>query len=312
MPCADGYKITTTLDGKSPAKIPDKNQNREERDDYCDQGPDFEAIVPLPDKIKGVTDEDNKSVLFDATCRLYRFVKRHGKGRFLENIKILFSDKKQQACIVMRSGLVFKVCANHYINEGMSVKINQDQPTTLTWQCENFTDGNAQLESLCASFKTEELAEEFCEQFNVAKEKVSSGVSNKKKSIVKPTDNTTDGTITLVKRLKAKSGVWNCDVCKINNPSDIVSCQDCHTLKPVAEPPKEKKKEPHVTTSFEAGSGLSFGAQASFSTFSFRDSKKSTTDKPDATFSKATSKANPFATFTFTPSKSNNFDTFSI
>ena len=302
LPCAEGSKITTTLDGKSPAKIAEENQNQEEGDDYGDdsyQGPDFEPIIPLPDEIEVVTGEESESVLFDNRCKLYRFVEKQWKERGLGNIKILFSDEKQQARILMRREQVFKVCANHNINESMSVKINQDKPTTLTWQCMDFTDGEAQLENLCARFKTEELAKEFCDQFNVAKEKVSSGGSKEKKSIVKPTGNTTEGTKTLAEKFKAKSGTWDCDVCTINNPADIVTCQACNTLKPGAEPPKEEKKEPAVATSFGAGGGLSFGAQASFSTFSFGGSKTSTTDKPDTTSSGK-------ATFSFsTPAKDN-------
>ena len=289
LPCAAGTKITTTLDGKSPAKIAEENRHQDEGDDYGEgddsyQGPDFVPVIPLPDEVDVVTGEENEKVLFDARCKLYRFMDKEWKERGLGNIRILFCDQKKLSRIVMRREHVLKVCANHHINLSMSVKINQEKPTMLTWQAMDFTDGEAHMENLCARFKTEELAKDFHDKFNKAKQMVKSEKSPVPKTSAKPSGNK-NGTKDLAEKFKAKAGTWECTVCLINNAADTVMCQACATIKPGAEQPKEDKKVPVMVTSFGAGGGLSFGSSTSFGGFQFGNKQADLTkvSKPTST-----------------------------
>ena len=71
------------------------------------QGPDFEPIIPLPEKVEVKTGEEEEKVLYVARSRLYIFIENQWKERGTGDIKILWKEETGQARVVMRREQVF-------------------------------------------------------------------------------------------------------------------------------------------------------------------------------------------------------------
>ncbi|KAM7539516.1 hypothetical protein Aperf_G00000041588 [Anoplocephala perfoliata] len=137
----------------------------------------FKPLIDhLPEKVEAVTGEEGEDVLFEARAKLFRFDSGDGeamwKERGLGQLKILKSQTTDRVRLVMRREQVHKVCCNHLITSGMSLKPMEGSKAAVTpwvWWAIDFSDEEAgpegKKELLSVRFKTAEDSQAFHDTF---------------------------------------------------------------------------------------------------------------------------------------------------
>ncbi|XP_063160980.1 ranBP2-like and GRIP domain-containing protein 4 isoform X2 [Candoia aspera] len=135
-----------------------------------DDGPHFEPVVPLPDKIEVKTGEEDEEEIFCNRAKLFRFDSeyREWKERGVGNVKILRHKITGKIRLLMRREQVLKICANHYINPDTTLKPNAGSDKSFVWHALDYADELAKPEQLAIRFKTPEEALLFKHKFQEA------------------------------------------------------------------------------------------------------------------------------------------------
>nr|XP_006114608.2 ranBP2-like and GRIP domain-containing protein 4 isoform X1 [Pelodiscus sinensis] len=135
--------------------------------DDDDDGPHFEPVVPLPDKIEVKTGEEDEEEFFCNRAKLFRFdtESKEWKERGIGNVKILRHKISGKIRLLMRREQVLKICANHYINADMKLKPNAGSDKSFVWHALDYADEFAKPEQLAIRFKTKEEAMLFKKKF---------------------------------------------------------------------------------------------------------------------------------------------------
>lgn len=139
----------------------------DESDEYPvehDPIPDFKPIIPLPDEVEVKTGEEGEEILFENRAKLYRFVDKEWKERGVGPFKILKNQLNSRVRILMRREVVHKICANHFLSEGMNLIAKGDR--AWVYCAMDFADEQTREEKLCVKFQTPEIANEFYRIFN--------------------------------------------------------------------------------------------------------------------------------------------------
>ncbi|XP_025408768.1 E3 SUMO-protein ligase RanBP2-like isoform X2 [Sipha flava] len=156
-----------------------KSRNSATDDSYTEEHdpiPEFQPIIPLPNKIEEVTGEENDTILFERRAKLYKYVEKEWKEKGIGQLKILKNNDTDKVRLVMRREQVHKVCANHFLYSNMELKSKGDK--AVVWSANDFSDAvKVQVENLCARFKTVEDCEEFTRVFNENKQPCSTNNS---------------------------------------------------------------------------------------------------------------------------------------
>ncbi|XP_070607187.1 ranBP2-like and GRIP domain-containing protein 4 [Erythrolamprus reginae] len=128
--------------------------------DEEDDGPHFEPVVPLPDKIEVKTGEEDEEEIFCNRAKLFRFdsESREWKERGVGNVKILRHKTTGKIRLLMRREQVLKICANHYINPDTTLKPNAGSDKSFVWHAVDYADELPKPEQLAIRFKTPEEA----------------------------------------------------------------------------------------------------------------------------------------------------------
>lgn len=156
-----------------------KSKNSATDDSYNEEHdpiPEFQPIIPLPDKIEEVTGEENDIILFEKRAKLYKYIEKEWKEKGIGILKILRNSDTNKVRLVMRREQVHKVCANHFLYDNMELKPKSDK--AVVWSANDFSDAvKVQIENLCARFKTVEDCNEFIRVFNENKQPCSQNTS---------------------------------------------------------------------------------------------------------------------------------------
>ena len=241
-----------------------------EADGNHPDGPHFEPIIPLPDKIDVKTGEEDEEVLFSHRAKLYRFVaeEKQWKERGIGDIKLLRNARSGKMRVLMRRDRVLKLCANHQITTDMSLQPNAGSDRSWVWSTHaDFSEGECKAERLAVRFKNEDIAKQFKEKFEECQEMLKNQASLKP-PLQKETVNTEGVKEDLLAKFKAEEGSWECDTCMVRNGSDKLVCAACTTPKPGAQTSQMPANGGTPSFSFgKAGapsnSGFSFGSLAS-------------------------------------------------
>ena len=274
------------------------SQNADEDDEAGDgnhDGPHFEPIIPLPEKIDVKTGEEDEEVIFSHRTKLYRFAAedKQWKERGVGDIKLLKNRQSGKMRVLMRRDQVLKICANHQITAEMKLQPNAGSDRSWVWSTmADFSEGECKAEQLAVRFKSEDAAKLFKEKF----EECQGMLRNQTPMKLQVTPKTTDAKEDLVTKFKPAEGSWECSDCMVNNDSDKVQCSACGNVKPGAEPSQAQKKEANASFSFggcslsSSGGGFMFGSGGS--------SQQGDT-KPVFTFGSSNQKSNPSSGFSF-------------
>nr|XP_008105263.1 PREDICTED: E3 SUMO-protein ligase RanBP2 isoform X2 [Anolis carolinensis] len=135
-----------------------------------EDGPHFEPVVPLPDKIEVKTGEEDEEEIFCNRAKLFRFDTecKEWKERGVGNVKILKHKITGKIRLLMRREQVLKICANHYINPDMTLKPNAGSEKSFVWHALDYADELPKPEQLAIRFKTPEEAMLFKSKFQEA------------------------------------------------------------------------------------------------------------------------------------------------
>ena len=150
----------------APRAEGEHDEGKESRED---DGPHFEPIIALPEKIKVSTGEEDEEVLFSNRAKLYRFNKemKQWKERGVGEIKLLCHKKTGKVRVLMRRDQVLKVCANHQVTVSMKLQPNAGSDKSWVWHtAADFADEEPKPEQLAVKFKTSEVAKQFKAKFD--------------------------------------------------------------------------------------------------------------------------------------------------
>ncbi|XP_014812183.1 PREDICTED: E3 SUMO-protein ligase RanBP2-like isoform X2 [Calidris pugnax] len=148
--------------------------------DEDDDGPHFDPVVPLPDKIEVKTGEEDEEEFFCNRAKLFRFdaETKEWKERGVGNVKILKHKVSGKFRLLMRRDQVLKICANHYINTDMKLTPNAGSDKSFVWHALDYADELPKPEQLAIRFKTPEEAMLFKSKFEEAQNILKSLGSN--------------------------------------------------------------------------------------------------------------------------------------
>ena len=248
-------------------------QNTEDDDGTAEvdhDGPHFEPIIPLPDKIDVKTGEEDAEVMFSHRAKLYRYVAddKQWKERGVGDIKLLRNRLSGKMRVLMRRDQVLKICANHQITLDMKLQPNAGSEKSWVWSTlADFSEQECKPEQLAVRFKSDDIARQFKEKFEECQELLNNQTPPAKAVQNEPRQEEVKDD--LVTKFKAAEGSWECDICMVRNESDKVECAACGGLRPGAEPSQAQKKD---TKTFLFGSA----APSSGSVFSSGSATSST------------------------------------
>lgn len=220
------FDVPTSAAEEERAAESDNESTREEDED----GPHFEPIVPLPDKVDVKTGEEEEEEMFCNRAKLYRFDAdtREWKERGIGNVKILKHNGKGKVRLLMRREQVLKICANHYITADMLLKPNSGSDKSWVWNAIDYADEEPKTEQLAIRFKTAEEASLFKVKFEEAQKVV---VKSAKRQPEKKEENL-KGSELLAAQFARKDGEWDCNVCCVRNKPVDVRCVACQSANP--------------------------------------------------------------------------------
>uniref|UniRef100_A0A8C5M9C9 RAN binding protein 2 n=1 Tax=Leptobrachium leishanense TaxID=445787 RepID=A0A8C5M9C9_9ANUR len=242
-----------------------------------DDGPHFEPVVPLPEKIEVKTGEEDEEEMFCNRAKLFRFDadSKEWKERGVGNVKILRHRVTGKIRLLMRREQVLKICANHYINSDMKLKPNATSDKSYVWHAYDYADEMPKSEQLAIRFKTVDEATLFKKKFEEAQKilataEASSGHSKQKPEVgsLKTSSSKTAPVNAFGSQFHFKEGEWQCSVCLAKNTATSAVCVCCQA------PNSSSSSKPVQETKLNTGTAKS---NISASTFSF--SKDSLTNK---------------------------------
>ncbi|KAM7182203.1 ranBP2-like and GRIP domain-containing protein 4 isoform 1-T1 [Macrochelys suwanniensis] len=211
--------------------------------DDDDDGPHFEPVVPLPDKVEVKTGEEDEEEFFCNRAKLFRFdtESKEWKERGIGNVKILRHKISGKIRLLMRREQILKICANHYINTDMKLQLNAGSDKSFVWHALDYADEFPKPEQLAIRFKTLEEAMLFKHKF----EEVQNILRNSESNVGTPAAiqgvgttreianqdskepcKTTPGTLNFGFQFK-KEEMWQCNVCLVKNSLTASQCSAC-------------------------------------------------------------------------------------
>ncbi|XP_016400029.1 E3 SUMO-protein ligase RanBP2-like [Sinocyclocheilus rhinocerous] len=239
---------------KSGASDNDSTHVQEDED-----GPHFEPIVPLPDKVDVKTGEEEEEEMFCKRAKLFRFdsESKEWKERGVGSIKILKHKTSGKVRLLMRREQVLKICANHYITADMALKPNAGSDKSWVWYAMDYADEMPRTEQLAIRFKTADEAALFKVKFEEAQKFLSespqSQQAEKESEIPQPQVSSKE--VDLKTRFSKKAGEWDCDMCCVRNAPTSAVCVACSSaapstaqVKPVEEPKESEIPQPQVSS----------------------------------------------------------------
>uniref|UniRef100_A0A8C6SEW7 Ran-specific GTPase-activating protein n=1 Tax=Neogobius melanostomus TaxID=47308 RepID=A0A8C6SEW7_9GOBI len=175
-----------------PAESDAESSHIEEDED----GPHFEPIVPLPDKVDLKTGEEDEEEMFCNRAKL--------GNRQCQNLKNAANGKVR---LLMRREQVLKICANHYITTDMLLKPNAGSDKSWVWNAIDYADEEPKPEQLAIRFKSVDEAARFKDKFKEAQKVV------QEHEDPEPKEKSGPSTETLAAQFALKDGDWECNVC---------------------------------------------------------------------------------------------------
>uniref|UniRef100_A0A672FUQ4 E3 SUMO-protein ligase RanBP2 n=1 Tax=Salarias fasciatus TaxID=181472 RepID=A0A672FUQ4_SALFA len=286
------FGVTPSAAEQEKAAESDNDSTHVEEDE---DGPHFEPIVPLPDKVDVKTGEEEEEEMFCNRAKLYRFdtETKEWKERGIGNVKILKHSTKGKVRLLMRREQVLKICANHYITADMLLKPNAGSDKSWVWNAIDYADEEPKTEQLAIRFKTVDEASLFKAKFEEAQKVVCKSPEDPSPHQEREVDTLKDSE-SLAAQFALKEGEWECSVCCVRNKPTDMKCVACQTpnptssSKPDLQAPGETKASPFTfkfgtDSSKPSSSGSTFSGFGAFgasvpSSFTFGVSSSKPTD----------------------------------
>nr|XP_023863785.1 E3 SUMO-protein ligase RanBP2 isoform X3 [Salvelinus alpinus] len=258
------FGLENTAVEKGPESDNDSTHVEEDED-----GPHFEPIVPLPDKVDVKTGEEEEEEMFCNRSKLFRFdaETKEWKERGIGIVKILKHNTSGKVRLLMRREQVLKICANHYITPDMLLKPIAGSDKSWVWNAIDYADEEPRPEQLAIRYKTADEALLFKTKFEEAQKIVpkspEKGQDQPDKKATSPNSSAPQ-----VTNFAAQFAKKDCDVCYVRNAATIMHCVACQTANPNSLSEKDSKLATE-TKGFTSGGasvrGFTFGFGADLS-----------------------------------------------
>ncbi|XP_031661549.1 E3 SUMO-protein ligase RanBP2-like [Oncorhynchus kisutch] len=258
------FGLANTAEEEKGAESNNNSTHVEEDED----GPHFEPIVPLPDKVDVKTGEEEEEEMFCNRAKLFRFdaETKEWKERGIGLVKILKHNTSGKVRLLMRREQVLKVCVNHYIMPDMLLKTNAGSDKSWVWNAVNYADEEPRPEQLAIRFKTKVEALLFKTKFEEAQKIVPKSFSRKdgqwdcdtclmrndasaSKCVSCQTPNPNSSSSSLRAMFARQEGQWDCDACLVRNNDSASQCVSCQMPNPNVK---------SITTATTSSSSFSF------------------------------------------------------
>uniref|UniRef100_A0A8C7C4Z8 E3 SUMO-protein ligase RanBP2 n=1 Tax=Oncorhynchus kisutch TaxID=8019 RepID=A0A8C7C4Z8_ONCKI len=242
---------------KGPESDNDSTHVEEDED-----GPHFEPIVPLPDKVDVKTGEEEEEEMFCNRSKLFRFdaETKEWKERGIGIVKILKHNTSGKVRLLMRREQVLKICANHYITPDMLLKPIAGSDKSWVWNAIDYADEEPRPEQLAIRYKTADEALLFKTKFEEAQKIVPKSPEKQQdqpdRKATSPNSSATQVT-NFAAQFAKKDGEWHCNVCYVRNAATIMQCVACQTANPNSLSETDSKLP--STMPFGSGFGAQFG-----------------------------------------------------
>ncbi|XP_063314133.1 ranBP2-like and GRIP domain-containing protein 4 [Pelobates fuscus] len=196
-----------------------------------DDGPHFEPVVPLPEKIEVKTGEEDEEEMFCNRAKLFRFDAdtKEWKERGVGNVKILRHRVSGKIRLLMRREQVLKICANHYINADMKLKPNATSDKSYVWHAYDYADEMPKSEQLAIRFKTVDEAAHFKNKFEEAQKRLAEAEASSPPKMAPSDASKPTAAIPFGSQFIIKEGEWQCNVCLAKNTKITAACVCCQT-----------------------------------------------------------------------------------
>ncbi|XP_056611068.1 E3 SUMO-protein ligase RanBP2 isoform X6 [Triplophysa dalaica] len=213
-----------------------------------EDGPHFEPIVPLPDKVDVKTGEEEEEEMFCNRAKLFRFEPdtKEWKERGIGSIKILKHKSSRKVRLLMRREQVLKICANHYITADMALKPNAGSDKSWVWYAMDYADEMPRTEQLAIRFKTADEAALFKSKFEEAQMFSLKSSEQQSQNLEKKSEKQVSRKgMDLRTRFFKKEGEWDCNVCCVRNTPTSAACVSCYSPGPSVKghTPQEQGKD---------------------------------------------------------------------
>ncbi|KAI1899352.1 hypothetical protein AGOR_G00060900 [Albula goreensis] len=272
-------------------KAEHESDNESSRVEEDEDGPHFEPIVPLPDKVDVKTGEEEEEEMFCNRAKLFRFETetKEWKERGIGSIKILRHRVSGKVRLLMRREQVLKICANHYITADMVLKPNAGSDKSWVWYAIDYADEMPKPEQLAIRFKTADEAALFKAKFEEAQKAVPKSPEKQDQSAEKevPPKASTPQAAAKESEFGAqfakKEGEWDCSTCCIRNSATAMQCVACQTPNPSAESQpdgKSGKEAKGFAASLPAAGTFTFG----FGKETLKDTSSASSTQPFGSF----------------------------
>uniref|UniRef100_A0A673XS05 E3 SUMO-protein ligase RanBP2 n=1 Tax=Salmo trutta TaxID=8032 RepID=A0A673XS05_SALTR len=260
------FGLANTAEEEKGAESNNDSTHVEEDED----GPHFEPIVPLPDKVDVKTGEEEEEEMFCNRAKLFRFdaETKEWKERGIGLVKILKHSRSGKVRLLMRREQVLKICANHYITPDMLLKPNAGSDKSWVWNAVDYADEEPRPEQLAIRYKTQDEALLFKTKFEEAQKIVPKSPEKQQdqsyRNFPKPSDPLATN---FAAQFAKKYEEWDCNVCCVRNAAKVMQCVSCQTAnpnvpsKPAHTPTTDIKaaESKPSTMPFDSGFGVQFG-----------------------------------------------------
>uniref|UniRef100_A0A8C7PFV5 E3 SUMO-protein ligase RanBP2 n=1 Tax=Oncorhynchus mykiss TaxID=8022 RepID=A0A8C7PFV5_ONCMY len=262
------FGLENTAVEKGPESDNDSTHVEEDED-----GPHFEPIVPLPDKVDVKTGEEEEEEMFCNRSKLFRFdaETKEWKERGIGIVKILKHNTSGKVRLLMRREQVLKICANHYITPDMLLKPIAGSDKSWVWNAIDYADEEPRPEQLAIRYKTADEALLFKTKFEEAQKIVPKSPEKQQdqpdRKATSPNSSAPQVT-NFAAQFAKKDGEWHCNVCYVRNAATIMQCVACQTANPNSLSETDSKLATE-TKGFTSGAasvrGFTFGFGADLS-----------------------------------------------
>uniref|UniRef100_A0A673XRU4 E3 SUMO-protein ligase RanBP2 n=1 Tax=Salmo trutta TaxID=8032 RepID=A0A673XRU4_SALTR len=256
------FGLANTAEEEKGAESNNDSTHVEEDED----GPHFEPIVPLPDKVDVKTGEEEEEEMFCNRAKLFRFdaETKEWKERGIGLVKILKHSRSGKVRLLMRREQVLKICANHYITPDMLLKPNAGSDKSWVWNAVDYADEEPRPEQLAIRYKTQDEALLFKTKFEEAQKIVPKSPEKQQdqsyRNFPKPSDPLATN---FAAQFAKKYEEWDCNVCCVRNAAKVMQCVSCQTANPNVPSKQETTtvaaESKPSTMPFDSGFGVQFG-----------------------------------------------------
>jgi len=244
-----------------PPKAPEQDEEQYVVEEEVTSIPGWTPSVTLEVKEKVDTGEEDEEELYSQRSKLYRFRDGEWKERGTGEAKILKHRETGKIRFLLRQERTMKISANFFIIDQLpycDLRPNTGSSKCWVWTAQDCSDGEIVVEQFALKFGTPELASQFEEEFNKAKNPAAASATPEEpdedqggedcdQGHEEDTEAGEPGGFAALLAQQQQQAGWRCPGCRLQWPEEVYECGVCEIPRPGfeeigAEKAREKQK----------------------------------------------------------------------